>query len=150
MSLSIILFQTCMAFCACIAFSIVFNAPKRELVFCGLSGAIGWFCYAFLVRSLTPTMATLAAAALVTIFARFASYHRQAPSTLYHIPGIMPLVPGTIIYNTMTAALSGLILETYSNILLGIKLAGAIGAGSILILALPYAFFEIIPKKTAK
>ncbi|WMI81231.1 threonine/serine exporter family protein [Anaerotignum sp. MB30-C6] len=145
-----ILFESLMSFFACISFAILFNAPKKELLYCGISGAIGWFFYALLSLFITPTMATLVAAVFVTAFSRFASYHRQAPSTLYHIPGIMPLVPGTAVYNTMTAALGGMILETYSNILLGLKLAGAIGAGSILMLALPYSFFEIIPKRMKK
>lgn len=148
MTFLIILFETFMSFLACISFSILFNAPKKELLFCGISGAIGWFIYALLSLYISSTMATLISAVFVTAFSRFASYHRQAPSTLYHIPGIMPLVPGTTVYNTMTAALAGMILETYSNILLGLKLAGAIGAGSILILALPYSFFEIIPRRT--
>lgn len=147
MTFLIILFQSFMSFCACIAFSMLYNAPKKELFFCGISGAIGWVIYALLVLYLSATMSTLIAAVCVTAFSRFASYHRQAPSTLYHIPGIMPLVPGTAVYNTMSAALGGMILETYSNILLGLKLAGAIGAGSILILALPYSFFEIIPRR---
>ncbi|WP_313529796.1 threonine/serine exporter family protein [Anaerotignum sp.] len=142
-----IIFESLMSFLACIAFSVLYNAPKKELIYCGISGAIGWFIYALLGLYISPTMATLISAVFVTAFSRFASYHRQAPSTLYHIPGIMPLVPGTVVYNTMTAALAGMILETYSNILLGLKLAGAIGAGSILMLALPYSFFEIIPRK---
>lgn len=150
MNLSQILFETLMSGIASIGFAVLFNAPKKELLFCGISGGIGWFTYSLLSLYTTPTIATLVATIFVTIFARFASYHRQAPSTLYHIPGIMPLVPGTAIYNCMTAALAGLILETYSNVLLGLKLAGAIGAGSILILALPYSFFEIIPKKSKK
>lgn len=148
MTFLIILFETLMSFFACIAFAILYNAPKKELLYCGISGAIGWFFYAALSLYISPTMATLISAVLVTAFSRFASYHRQAPSTLYHIPGIMPLVPGTAVYNTMTAALGGMILETYSNILLGLKLAGAIGAGSILMLALPYSFFELIPRRT--
>ncbi len=147
MSFTTIIFQSLMSFFACVAFSVVFNAPKKELVFCGISGALGWFFYAALTRYISPTLATLSASALVTAFSRLASYHRQAPSTLYHIPGIMPLVPGTMIYNTMYTALNGMILETYTNILLGLKLAGAIGAGSLLILALPYSFFEIIPRR---
>ncbi|WP_304508733.1 threonine/serine exporter family protein [Anaerotignum sp.] len=150
MTFIIILFESFMSFCACIAFSILFDAPKKELIFCGISGGISWFLYASLALYLTPTMATLISTVFVTAFSRFASYHRQAPSTVYHIPGIMPLVPGTAIYNTMASALNGTVLETYTNILLGLKLAGAIGAGSILILALPYSFFEIIPRRQKK
>ena len=100
-----------------------------------------------MAKSKHAVSATLAAAAAVTLAARLLSYHRQAPSTLYHIPGILPLVPGMAVYHAMQAAIQGFILETYSNALLALKLAGAIGVGSILILVLPYSFFELIPRR---
>ncbi len=150
--MSTILFHSSMCIFACVAFSVIFNAPRKELIFCGLNGFLS--CLIFGICSeklaLSITVSTAIAAASITIFARFASYHRQAPATLYHIAGIMPLVPGTAIYNTMQAAVQGLILETYSNLLDVVKYAGGIGVGSILILALPYAFFEIIPRKQQK
>lgn len=146
-----ILLQSFLSAIACAAFSVVFNAPRRELGWCGLSGGLGWLVYALLTAyNSRPVIATLAASAAVTILARFLSYHRQAPSTLYHIPGILPLVPGMAVYNAMQAAIRGLILETYSEALLALKLAGAIGVGSILILVLPYSFFECIPRRKRK
>lgn len=146
-----ILLQSILSALACAAFSIVFNAPRRELAWCGLNGGLGWFVYALIIaKNGSPVSATLAAAAAVTIVARLLSYHRQAPSTLYHIPGILPLVPGMAVYNAMQAAIGGFILETYSNALLALKLAGAIGVGSILILILPYSFFEFIPRREKK
>lgn len=142
-----ILLHSMLSALACAAFSIVFNAPRKELVWCGVNGGVSWFVYSLMMaKNGRPVSATLAAAAIVTIIARFLSYHRQAPSTLYHIPGILPLVPGMAVYNAMQAAIRGLILETYSNALLALKLAGAIGVGSILILVLPYSFFEFIPR----
>lgn len=145
-----ILLQSVLSAVACAAFSIMFNAPRRELVWCGLNGGLGWFVYALLMQREGSVLATLVAAAAVTIVARLLSYHRQAPSTLYHIPGILPLVPGMAVYNAMQAAIRGQILETYSEALLALKLAGAIGVGSILILVLPYSFFEFIPRPKGK
>ena len=146
-----ILLQSILSALACAAFSIVFNAPRRELPWCGLNGGLSWLVYSLIMaKSDHPVSATLVAAAAVTIVARLLSYHRQAPSTLYHIPGILPLVPGMAVYNAMQAAIRGFILETYSNALLALKLAGAIGAGSILILVLPYSFFDLIPRRENK
>lgn len=145
--MAVILLQSVLSAVACAAFSIVFNAPRRELAWCGINGGLGWLVYALLMQGEgRPVVATLAAAAAVTVVARLLSYHRQAPSTLYHIPGILPLVPGMAVYNAMQGAIRGHILETYSNALLALKLAGAIGVGSILILVLPYSFFEFIPR----
>lgn len=146
-----VLLQSILSAVACAAFSIVFNAPRKELPWCGLNGGLGWLVYALLMAwGKRAVIATLVASAAVTIAARLLSYHRQAPSTLYHIPGILPLVPGMAVYNAMHAAIQGLILETYSNALLALKLAGAIGVGSILILILPYSLFALIPRAEKK
>ena len=138
-----ILFQTSMAFLGCFALAIVFDAPRRELFFCGLSGALGWFVYASIVTNQGGVvLATVFSAMTVTFFAKYLSYQRYTPSTLYHICGILPLVPGTGVYNTMVLALQGDILQTYSSILSVLKVAGAIGGGSIIILALPQGIFQ--------
>ncbi len=77
----IILLQSILSAFACAAFSVVFNAPRRELFWCGLNGGLGWLVYSLLMaKSNHAVSATLAAAAAVTLAARLLSYHRQAPS----------------------------------------------------------------------
>lgn len=149
-SFSTMLLQSAFSFIACYGYSIVCNAPRRELVYCGINGFLGWFVYLLMyvyVPGQHAVMATLVSTMVVTAIARFLSYHREAPSILYHIPGILPLVPGAAVYNTMQSGFVGNILETYSYALSGFKLAGAIGIGSLLILVLPYSAFEIIPRR---
>ena len=41
--------QFIVAMIATISFAILFSAPKQELLFCGLSGAIGWLFYFIIV-----------------------------------------------------------------------------------------------------
>lgn len=143
-----ILFHSVMSFFATIGFCLIFNAPRKELIYCGFSGSLSWFMYDLLQNSMSPTMSTLIATAVITILARFLSYHRQAPSTLYHISGIMPLVPGTMVYQAMITAIEDRILMAYTHLFEVFQIAGAIGIGSILILILPYSCFEIFnPKK---
>lgn len=139
----IILFHSFMAFLASIGFCLIYNAPRKELIYCGLTGGVSWFVYDLVHNDIGNVMATLVATIIITIIARFLSYHRQAPSTLYHIPGIMPLVPGTMVYQTMIAALEDRILDAYTRLFEMFQIAGAIGIGSILILILPYSCFEI-------
>lgn len=138
-------FQMVVAFFACWGFSIISNAPKKELVFCGLSGSVSWAVYS-LVNAFfhEPVFATFLATAVVTALARFLSYARRAPSTMYHIVGILPLVPGMALYNTTQGILNNNMFETYMQGVLALKLAGVIGIGSVLVLALPYSVFEVI------
>ena len=147
-----ILYQTVMTFIASFAVSIAFNAPRKELLFCGLNGALGWFIYTTAGQYTNSAFsATLISAMVVTAIAKYLSYQRLVPSTLYHIAGILPLVPGVGIYNTMVIAIGGDALATYASILEVVKIAGAIGGGSTFILALPPALFQkLVIKKYQK
>ncbi|MBR4015876.1 MAG: threonine/serine exporter family protein [Anaerotignum sp.] len=148
LALQNIFVQSLCALFACVAYGIICNAPRKELLYCGLNGFWGWFVYRLLyIQNENAAIATLMATMAVTAAARFLAYRREAPSILYHIPGILPLVPGTAVYQTMTSAINGQILETYSNALSIFQLAGAIGIGSLLILVLPHWAFAFSPLK---
>ena len=69
---------------------------------------------------------------------------------VYHIPGILPLVPGAAVYRCITSAMESRVLETTANILTALKLAGAIGIGSVIILVLPQAWFSFFPRLKRK
>ncbi len=143
-----LLLQMLAAFIACTAFSVVFNAPKEELVYCGICGSIGWGVM-FLLNQGTgnAVLGTLFSAITVTGLARVLSYTRKAPSTMYHIAGILPLVPGMSMYNSMWGILNDDMVYSYSQAVNVIRLAGVIGIGSILVLALPYSVFEVGKKR---
>ena len=38
-------FQTAVAFISTIAFAIIFHTPRREYLFCGITGGLGWLVY---------------------------------------------------------------------------------------------------------
>lgn len=144
MTVGTVLFQSIAAFFACSAFCIIFNAPRRELPYCGFCGVISWMVYFFINDFFQqPVTGTFFAAIIVTACARYLSYFRQAPSTMYHIAGIIPLVPGMKMYNTMWGVLNGDVMYSYEEAVMALKLAGVVGIGSILVLALPYSVFEV-------
>lgn len=91
--------QFLVAMAATISFSIIFSAPKKELVFCGITGAVGWIVYFVLVHTVTGSVAaSLISTFLLTILARFFAVRRRQPLTVYLLAGIFPLVPGAGIY----------------------------------------------------
>ena len=133
---------------ACMGYAIVCNAPRREIPYCGLTALICWLTYQLVLRhGGSPFVSTLAATLMATSFARCLSYHRMLPTIVYHIPGILPLVPGAPVYRCITSAMEGLVLDTTANILTALKLAGAIGIGSVIILVLPQAWFQLFPRR---
>ncbi len=94
--------QFLVAMIATMSFSILFNAPKKEVIFCGFSGALGWIVYYILVRNykVSIIVSALVATATLTIFSRAFAVIRMHPATIYLLPGIFPLVPGAGIYYT--------------------------------------------------
>ena len=143
-----LLIQTLLAFIACAAFAVIFNAPKKELVFCGLCGSIGWAVYYIITQSPnTEVTASFISAILVTIISRYLSHFRRQPSTIYLIPGVIPLVPGYGIYRTMYGILNQDPAYCFEMGVFTAKILGAIVIGIILILALPYSVFNFVKLK---
>ncbi|MBO6128043.1 MAG: threonine/serine exporter family protein [Pseudobutyrivibrio sp.] len=135
--------QFIVAMIATLAFAIVFSAPKTELLYCGLSGAIGWIFYSIISTTLSaPTLGNVVGALFLTLFSRGLAAKRKNPVTIYLITGIFPLVPGAGIYYT-----SYYLIMNEMDIFAGyglstIKTAGAIVMGIIFGMAFPQSWFN--------
>ncbi len=145
------LFQTAVAFVSTIAFAIIFHTPRREYLFCGITGGVGWLVYLIcMYANLGVVAASFFATVALAWFSRVFAFCRKTPVTVFLITGIFPLVPGAGIYYTgyhlfmsdnSQALLKG--LET-------IKIAVAIALGIGIVLSLPAFFFTLrrSPKNT--
>ncbi len=123
---------------ATVAFAIIFTAPKKELIFCGISGAIGWTVYV-MVMGLggSSTFGNVLGTVALTLFSRILATTRKNPATVYLISGIFPLVPGAGIYYTAFYLITDNMTKFSEYGLLTLKTAGAIVMGIILGLARP-------------
>ena len=134
-----------MAFVATLAFSALFNVPRAEAVFCGLTGTICWLVYSavLLIMPGSIVLATFAATLCLTAFSRFLSYTRRAPASVYLATGVIPIVPGAGIYYTMYAlTISNDNAMAVAKGIETLKLAGVIAAGIMIILSLPKEAFD--------
>ncbi len=128
---------------ATIAFAIVFSAPKKELPYCGLSGAIGWILYSIIFTMLNaPNMGNMVGSLALTIFSRSFAAKRKNPVTIYLIAGIFPLVPGAGIYYTSYYLIMNDMANFSAYGLQTLKTAGAIVMGIILGMAFPQSWFN--------
>ena len=135
--------QIILAAVATMGFSVLFNVPKKELIFCGLAGAGSWTAFAVISNFFPDAfiVATLVAAMTVTTFARFLSTLRKMPSTVYMIPGVIPLVPGTRIYFTMFHLINGDNAHALTEGIEALKIAGVLAIGLLIVLSLPRRWF---------
>jgi uncharacterized membrane protein YjjB (DUF3815 family) len=90
------------SFIASAGFGILFNAPRRDLVHCGLVGMLGWMLYyALTIYGIDVVPATVLAAMLVAVLSQLFAKYRKAPIIIFNVSGIIPLVPGGIAYDAM-------------------------------------------------
>lgn len=124
-------------FLATIGFSIFLHSPKNSLPYAGIIGAVGWVLYVYLF-SLTgnPIFSNFVPATIVGILSEVSARFLKQPAIIFVIPGIIPLVPGLGMYNTMLY----LVQENYdlavSTGVTAIFVGGAISLGVLLVTSL--------------
>lgn len=95
------LIQTITSFIAAAAFGVIFSAPKRNLLHCGVSGMSGWIVYILLSAHLDIIVSTVAATFIVGIISQLFAKLCKKPVILFSVSGIIPLVPGGLAYDAM-------------------------------------------------
>ena len=144
-----IIIQLLVSMLATISFAILFTAPKKEVLFCGFTGALGWMVYYLMTtHDLSNVLASMVAALCLTILARCFAVVRKTPVTVYMLSGIFPLVPGAGIYYTAYYLFTGDHAMSGEKGLETLLIAGAIVFGIIFGFAIPQSLFhKLSPKK---
>lgn len=118
------------AFLSTVGYSIFFNVPKQQLVYCGLTGATGWMVYTISNTVLVnPVFSNFLAALTVTLMSEKLARKLKKPAILFVIPGIIPLVPGSGLYKTMLNFVQGDYNLAISKGIETVLVSGAIALG---------------------
>lgn len=100
--------QTILSFFACMGFGILFNIRGKNLLFASLSGAISWFVYIVALKfNLSTTASLLLSSVCFSIYSEIFARILKTPVTSLVICGLIPLVPGAGMYNTMYQIILG-------------------------------------------
>lgn len=142
-----LLTQFVLALFATCGFSIIFRVPVRHLPPCVIIGALGWVTYEIsMYYYSSPAIGCFFAACLVGLLSMFAARIFKDAATIFIIPGILCLVPGSAIFKTMAAMLR----EDFSVALeIGVQtlmMAGAIAVGLLTIGAVIHVIYALIRK----
>lgn len=132
---------------ATLSFAVLFNAPKKQLLFCGLTGAIGWVVYLLSFHAGTSSaVANMIATFSLTLISRVIASLRKTPVTVYLIAGIFPLVPGAGIYYTSYHFIMNEMSQFSQAASDTLKIAGAIALGIVFGFALPQTWFNALQR----
>lgn len=137
--------QFIVCFFATLSFAVLFSAPKRQLIFCGLTGAAGWFVYLLIMQSdLGFGVANLAVAFTLTLMSRIFAAIERNPVTVYLLAGIFPLVPGAGIYYTSYYFIMHEMEQFAAKGAETLIIAGAIAFGIVFGFSLPQSLFNAL------
>ena len=139
------------SFFATVGFAIFLNAPKSTLISSGFVGGLGWSVFYYLVKlSGNDILANFIAALLVSYISEILARKLRQPAIIFIIPGIIPLVPGLGMYNTMLY----LVQHDYNQAIAKgadvLFVGGAISLGILVVTSLVKTLHMLSIKKAAK
>ena len=138
------------SFISTIGFAIFLKAPKSTLIPSGFAGAVGWSVYYFLITFTDNNiMSNFIAALLVSLISELFARKLKQPAIVFTIPGIILLVPGLGMYNTMLYLVQGnytLAIEKGADVLF---IAMALSMGVLIVTSLFKTIIIISQKKAA-
>ena len=139
------------SFLATVGFSIFFNSPRKSLIPAGIIGGIGWTVYMILFNfSQNPILSNFFSATLISLISEILARRMKFPAIIFVIPGILPLIPGLGLYNTMLSLVEG----NYSNAISvgtnALFVSASISMGVLLITSLVKTYYIIRRKIRSK
>lgn len=102
-----LLIQFIFAFIATCGLSIIFRVPVKKIPICALIGGLGWVVYQIVTSyGFSGIIACFLASCIVALLSDISSKVFKEAATVFIIPGIMCLVPGSGMYRAMLALLN--------------------------------------------
>lgn len=132
------------SFLATLGFSIFFNSPKKSLINAGIIGGIGWTVYSILFNlSENIILANFFAATLISILSEILARKMKYPAIIFVIPGMLPLIPGLSLYNTMLSLVEGNYTSAVSIGTNALFISASIAMGVLLVTSLVKTYYII-------
>jgi uncharacterized membrane protein YjjB (DUF3815 family) len=140
--------QAILSFIIAISFAIIFNAPRKKLVACGVVGMSGWLIFSgFTLVSGDSVQASFAGAFMVALAAHILSKRFRMPMIIFSVPGIILLVPGGLAYNAMRNIVENDYLTAIGFASKAFMTSGAIAMGLVFAEVLMQLVFRYLRKR---
>lgn len=142
-----LLTQFILAMFATAGFSVIFRVPAKRIPACVIIGALGWVAYEISMHYYSsPTLGCFIGACVVGLLSNYAARLLKDPATIFIIPGILCLVPGSAIFNTMASTLDEDFSDAAQIGLQTLAMAGAIALGLLTIGAVLRVIYALVRK----
>lgn len=102
------IFDLLLAYLASLSFAFIFNLNPKTAFLSAIGGSIGWFFYSQGLLQLNDSnTAYFLGAVALSYYSEIMARKTKTPVTSYITPALIPLVPGSGLYQTMVQSIAG-------------------------------------------
>ena len=125
------------SYLAAVGFAVFLNSPKKTLYISGTIGMTSWIIYVILMRiGFDMMVCNFIAAAIASLLCEILARKMKKPTILFLVPGIITLIPGLGLYNTMSYVIAGDFQQSFTTGANVVFASGAIALGVIVVSSL--------------
>ena len=138
------LIQVLSAFIGTFGFSVLFNVRGKRLFFASLGGLIAWLFFV-IFKIFIPSEVTIyfIVALIASLYAEIMARLLKTPTTTFIITALIPLIPGSSLYYTMSYAFQSDLEKFMHKGIYTLELASSLALGVII----ASAFIKLIFRK---
>ncbi|MDR1815692.1 MAG: threonine/serine exporter family protein [Clostridiales Family XIII bacterium] len=133
-------------FFSTLGFVFIFNAPRKHLASISAIGAVGMFVFELLYNGYGMVSACFFGTCVIAILSEICSRAGKDATTIFIIPGIIPFVPGALLYETMRSMLVSDYTEAVSTGTQALLVAGSIAIALVLIATFARLILAVVKK----
>ena len=131
-----LLTQIIASYISTIAFGVLTNVPRRVLASSGIIGCFGWLAFYYLREAgYSLAIANFCGAVIIGCLSIFFSRKKKIPMIIFHIPSLVPLVPGGPSYKAIRELVLGHNAIAFENMMIVVITAASI-AGAFMVSSL--------------
>lgn len=140
------------SYLAAVGFGVFLNSPKKTLYIAGGIGMTSWVIYVLLMRIGFDIMSSnFIAASVAGLLCEVLARKMKKPTILFVVPGIITLIPGLGLYNTMSYVIEGDFQQAFATGANVLFASGSIALGVIVVSSLFRTYYKkAIMKKEIK
>ncbi len=125
------------SFIGSFCFAIIFNIRIKKSFFAGIGGAVSQSGYIICTLFLGNEFAAYFLATIATaLYAEMMARILKAPATVFLVPSIIPLVPGSLMYYSMEYLVTNQRQESLDMVLRAVTIASSLAMGILIVSSL--------------
>ena len=134
-----------------LGFALIFRVRGRHLPPASLGGMLAFAVY-FLLDALGAHLfaSNFFAAAAAALYSELCARAFKAPSVVFSIPCLIPLVPGSLLYYTVSHMLSGTYADSIANFIKTMLVALGIAGGLIVVSVIFSVYYHAQKRRLAR